>query len=230
MIDDFSPHLAGEIPVLDLTDVQIRISEQPRTVCFHRTHMVGVLMGDKDMMYRLRINPKPAHFFGNDNCYLLSEVPAEKLYQMPCRVLMVTLPESPEQSRPAVTSAMLEEAAGQQDIPKGCALLIGTGWGVHWRREDYLEKSPYFTYDAMHWLIKKKPFLLGSDFPRWENLERPQNFFSEFYRANILMLAPLINLEKLKSNNVLLTALPLKVPGTSCAPCRAVAVETEDII
>jgi len=64
MIDDFSPHLAGEIPVLDLSDVQLRIPEQPRTVCFHRTHMVGVLMGDKDMVYRLRINPKPAHFFG----------------------------------------------------------------------------------------------------------------------------------------------------------------------
>ena len=50
MIDDFSPLLAGEIPVLDLADVQIRIPEQPRTVCFHRTHMVGVLMGDKDMI------------------------------------------------------------------------------------------------------------------------------------------------------------------------------------
>ena len=45
MINDFSPHLAGEIPVLDLADVQLRIPEQPRTVCFHRTHMVGVLMG-----------------------------------------------------------------------------------------------------------------------------------------------------------------------------------------
>ena len=64
MIDDFSPHLAGEIPVLDLADVQLCILKQPRTVCFHRTHMVGVLMGDKDMVYRLRINPKPAHFFG----------------------------------------------------------------------------------------------------------------------------------------------------------------------
>ena len=64
MIDDFSPHLAGEIPVLDLADVQLRIPEQPRTICFHCAHMVGVLMGDKDMVYRLRINPKPAHFFG----------------------------------------------------------------------------------------------------------------------------------------------------------------------
>ena len=35
MIDDFSPHLAGEVPVLDLADVQLRIPEQPRTVCFH---------------------------------------------------------------------------------------------------------------------------------------------------------------------------------------------------
>ena len=49
MIDDFSPLLAGEIPFLDLADVQLRIPEQPRTVCFHRTHMVSVLMGDKDM-------------------------------------------------------------------------------------------------------------------------------------------------------------------------------------
>ena len=29
-----------------------------------RSNMVGVLMGDKDMVYRLRIDPKPAHFFG----------------------------------------------------------------------------------------------------------------------------------------------------------------------
>ena len=64
VVNDPAACFSDQIPVLDLTDVQIRISEQPRTVCFHRTHMVGVLMGDKDMVYRLRINPKPAHFFG----------------------------------------------------------------------------------------------------------------------------------------------------------------------
>ena len=64
MINNLAACFSDQIPVLDLADVQIRIPEQPRTVCFHRTHMVGVLMGDKDMVYRLRINPKPAHFFG----------------------------------------------------------------------------------------------------------------------------------------------------------------------
>ena len=64
VVNDPAACFSDQIPVLDLTDVQIRIPEQPRTVCFHRTHMVGVLMGDKDMVYRLRINPKPAHFFG----------------------------------------------------------------------------------------------------------------------------------------------------------------------
>ncbi len=165
----------------------------------------------------------PAHFFGNENCYLLDEVPIEKLYQMPCSVLMVT--PSSGQGRPCITAEMLENAPGASRLSKGSAILVGTGWGKHWKKEDYLENSPYFTYDAMHWLIEKKPFLLGSDFPRWENLAHPQNFFSEFYRANILMLAPVIHLEQLNSPQVLLTVLPLRVPGTSCAPCRAVAVE-----
>ena len=60
----------------------------------------------------------PAHFFGNENCYLLNEVPTQKLYQMPCRVLMVTLPDSLEASRPAVTAKMLESTPGALDIPK----------------------------------------------------------------------------------------------------------------
>ena len=34
MTDDFSPLLAGEIAVFNLTDVQLRVPEQPRTVCF----------------------------------------------------------------------------------------------------------------------------------------------------------------------------------------------------
>ena len=64
MIDDLAACFSGQIPVLDLANVQLCIPEQPRAICFHRAYMVGVLMGDKDMVYRLRINPKPAHFFG----------------------------------------------------------------------------------------------------------------------------------------------------------------------
>ena len=53
MINNLAAYFSDQIPVLDLADVQIRIPEQPRTVCFHRTHMVGVLMGDKDISDKL---------------------------------------------------------------------------------------------------------------------------------------------------------------------------------
>ena len=91
--------------------------------------------------------------------------------------------------------------------------------------QHYLEHSPYFTNEAMQWLISKKPFLLGTDFPRWENLIKPEGFFESFYTADILMLAPCVNLESIIKSKVKLTALPMNIPGTSCVPCRALIVE-----
>jgi kynurenine formamidase len=116
-------------------------------------------------------------------------------------------------------------SGGDYSIAENCAILVGTGWGKHWSENFYLDKSPYFTYEAMKWLISKKPVLLGTDFPRWENLKKPEGFFNEFYSADILMLAPCVNLEKITKTKVKLTALPLRIPGTSSIPCRAVVIE-----
>jgi kynurenine formamidase len=115
----------------------------------------------------------------------------------------------------------LENCPGSSLLEENDAIIVGTGWGVNWMESNYLSCSPYFTYDAMMWLIEKKPFLLGSDFARWENLDNMQGFFPAFYKSNILMLAPCINIEKIKASKVKLTALPLKILGTSCVPCRS---------
>lgn len=163
----------------------------------------------------------PAHFFGNDQSYLLADVPVEHLYRQPCHLLEIILP--PAQGRFAITKSMLETALGHRKIQKGESIIIGTGWGSHWHSADYLEKSPYFTYDAMMWLIQQRPFLLGSDFPRWENLEKPEGFFPDFYAADILMLAPCVHTELIEQDQFLLTVLPMNIPGTSCCPCRAIA-------
>ena len=167
----------------------------------------------------------PAHFFGNDNCYLLEDLPAEKLCDIPA--VLISLPVmSPKDEREGISAEDLEHALGDRTVPEGCALLVGCGWGKYWFDGRYLSKSPYFKRDAMEWLIRKKPFLLGSDIARWENLERPEGFFFDFYKADILMLAPLVKLEEVDSRkNLLLTALPLAVTGTSCAPARAIIKE-----
>lgn len=176
----------------------------------------------------------PAHLLGEQS-YLLDQVPVHKLVNIPARVLQLSgsLPgclsaSSPaagrqeQETRPPVTAALLEAALNGEDIPPQSAILVSTGWGKRWMEPDYLSASPYFTTDAMEWIVDKRPFLLGADLPRWENLERPQNIFPLFYDADILMLAPLVRLEKLPAGWVRLTALPLAVTGSCCVPCRAV--------
>ena len=168
----------------------------------------------------------PAHFYGNDKSYPLIDVDISTLVNLDCAVLNLgPLTPPPGSARYGITTEDLESCPAAKKIREGDAILVGANWGPHWMEPDYLERGPYFTYGAMQWLIAKKPYLLGSDSARWENLEKPQGFFSDFYKANILMLAPCINLEAVTKPRVKLTALPLKIPRTSCTPCRAVLME-----
>lgn len=168
----------------------------------------------------------PAHHFGNDNCYLLIDVPAEKLVDVPCVVLNIGMwDKDMSKGRRGITVADLEACPNAKDIREGDAILVGTGWGRYWMDKDYLNGSPYFTKEAMEWLIAKKPFILGGDSARWENLEKPEGFFPAFYNANILMAGPFVDLEKIGTKRCKLTILPLKVPKTSCAPARAIIIE-----
>jgi Predicted metal-dependent hydrolase len=168
----------------------------------------------------------PAHFYGNDNSYLLIDVPVKKLVNIECVVLNIE-PKSPPNSsgRVPITVEDLENCSNSRYIEEGNALLVGCNWGQYWMDKRYLTYSPYFTYDAMMWLIGKKPVILGSDLPRWENLEKYEGFFPKFYEADILMLAPCVNLEQVIRPRAKLTVLPLKIPRTSSVPCRAVIIE-----
>ena len=65
--------------------------------------------------------------------------------------------------------------------------------------------------------------ILLEEFVKFEGVS--EGFFEMFYRANILLLGPLVNLENVGTENLTLTALPINVVGTSCAPCRAVITE-----
>lgn len=165
----------------------------------------------------------PAHYYGNDNprTYLLIDLPVEKLVDVPCVVLDLGLWDMGA-SRRAITAELLESCPNALSVREGDALLVCTGWGRFWMHPDYLALGPYFTKGAMDWILSKKPFILGSDSAVWENLENLEGFFPDFYAADVLMLTPLVNLEQVKAPRCSLTALPFKVPCTSCAPCRAV--------
>ena len=66
----------------------------------------------------------PAHFYGNDNSYLLIDVPAEKTYEVPCVILNLGMWEMDiEKGRRAITVADLEACFNAKDIHEGDAIL-----------------------------------------------------------------------------------------------------------
>jgi len=167
----------------------------------------------------------PAHYYGNNDprTYLLIDLPVEKLVDVPCVVLdMGIWAMNPQEGRRGVTVKDIENCPNASEIKAGDAVLFSTGWGQYWKHPDYLTYSPFLTKEAMAWFISKKPFMLGGDTARWENLEKPEGFFPDFYAADILMIGPLVDLERVKAPRCRLTVLPLKVPRTSCAPSRVV--------
>lgn len=168
----------------------------------------------------------PAHFFGNDQSYLIADIDPGKLYEMNCYIVHLEK-HFKDSTQKSITYKMLKDVLDVNPVPEGYAILLSTGWGAAWCENYFLEKSPYIEKEAMNYLISKKPYLLGSDFPRWDNINQSQGFFRDFYEANILMLAPCVNLHKIGGLMCKLTVFPLKIPGTSCTPCRAVVVMEE---
>ncbi len=128
------------------------------------------------------------------------------------------------EARQPITQEELETSLGDFVIKPQTAIIVGTGWGQYWHEDFYLSAAPYFTSEAMDWLLSMSPFLIGADSPRWDNLKSPQGFWENFFDSGTLLLAPVINIEQVKARTCRLIVLPLKLTGTSAAPSRAVLV------
>ncbi|MGQ9615536.1 MAG: cyclase family protein [Spirochaetota bacterium] len=131
--------------------------------------------------------------------------------------------------------ALIDETLLKSHAPagnfKGEALLIDTGWGKNWNREGYVLECPNFTRGAIEWVISRGISMFGVDVPCIEGAwsedvaEEKGGLLSMLFKSDILLVAPLINLEKVKGNMGILYALPLYVAGTSGAPARVVFEE-----
>lgn len=167
----------------------------------------------------------PATGIGMKNSYPLLDVPIESLvnvdayvYQTPIESLTIA------DGKPYISLKDLKKAE-KEEVPEGSVILVSTGYGKNWNNNDYLSKSWFFKREAMYYLIDKKPFLLGVDATDFENWTNPEKFMERFFRSDILLMAPIINVEKIKSFKTKFTALPLKIRGAAICPTRAVVIE-----
>jgi len=130
--------------------------------------------------------------------------------------------------------ALIDEkllAAHAPNLRPGEAILVATGWGRMWNKPGYVLQCPNFTKGAIAWLLKHKPAICGFDVPCIESswsedaAEEKGGLLGMLFNKNVLLVAPLVNLEKLKADKGMLYCLPLPVVGTSGAPARVVFEE-----
>jgi kynurenine formamidase len=166
----------------------------------------------------------PATGLGYEQSYPLSEVPVEKLVHANAYLYFIPHERLPiKDGKPYISLEALKEVE-KGEVEPNSIILVGTGYGKNWDREDYLSKSWFFKREAMYYLIDKKPFLLGVDATDFENWANPEKFMQRFFGSDILLMAPLVNLEKIGRFRLRVTALPLKIKGAAICPTRAVAM------
>jgi len=118
-------------------------------------------------------------------------------------------------------------------VKSGDIVLLKTRYDEQFKPEEmqsvkYQAMSPYLTYEATKWLIRRGVKLVGIDF--WSIEEYPIGPQGEpkhilLFKEDIPLLHSLTNLAKIIKSRVFFIALPLPIAGVDSMPVRAVAIE-----
>jgi arylformamidase len=107
---------------------------------------------------------------------------------------------------------------------RGRAVLVHTGWDVHWAVPAYAHEHPYLTDDAAVYLRDCGARLVGIDSMNIDDTRgnaRPVH--STLLGAGILIVEHLCNLVALPDQGFSFSAVPPKVRGVGTFPVRALA-------
>jgi len=124
---------------------------------------------------------------------------------------------------PAGGRAIGREALEGREL-EGKAVLVRSGWDVHWGTPAYLEGNPFLTAEAADYLVARGAALVGIDSVNIDDLKdlaRPVH--SILLGADIPIVEHLCNLGPLPESGFRFSAVPAKVAGFGSWPVRAFA-------
>lgn len=110
-------------------------------------------------------------------------------------------------------------------------LIVRFDWSKKWQKAAYYKEYPYFSKDACFWLVKKGIKLLGMDTPSPDNPRNNKKSKKDspnhkyFLGKGIVLIEYLCNLNKLKSPQIFLIAMPLRIRGADGSPARVIAYD-----
>jgi kynurenine formamidase len=104
------------------------------------------------------------------------------------------------------------------------AVLIHTGWDIHWNTEKYYENHPYLTQGAATYLKDCQVKLVGIDSHNIDNTQgKSRPVHTTLLGADILIVEHLCNLSLLPQDGFTFSAIPPKFKGVGTFPVRAMA-------
>ncbi len=107
---------------------------------------------------------------------------------------------------------------------RGRAILVETGWDIHWRTDAYFEGHPFLTADAAEHLVDEGAALVGIDSLNIDDTgdgSRPVH--TALLGAEIPIVEHLCGLDQLRDGPFYFYAVPVKVKGLGSFPVRAFA-------
>jgi arylformamidase len=122
-------------------------------------------------------------------------------------------------------SPAMDRSAFQGLRLEGKAVLVETGWDVHWGSQRYLSGSPFVTADAAAFLVDQGVALVGIDSLNIDDVgDSGRPVHSTLLGANIPIVEHLCNLAALPDRGSRFFAVPAKVVGMGSWPVRAFSV------
>lgn len=107
---------------------------------------------------------------------------------------------------------------------KDKAVLVHTGWDVHWNTESYYENHPYLTQEAAEYLKDHGAKLVGIDSHNIDNTKgKSRPVHTTLLKAEILIVEHLCDLQLVPEEGFTFSAVPPKFKGVGTFPVRAMA-------
>ena len=113
-------------------------------------------------------------------------------------------------------------------------MLFVFGWDKYWKSETYYKDFPYFSREAVHYLIANGMRLMAMDTPSPDcgdmigNTSQDSPNHKELLTNGIVIVEYLTNTQCLnKGRKYRIMAFPLKIAGVDGSPCRVIAEETD---
>ena len=152
----------------------------------------------------------PFHRYANGQD--LSELPLERLANLDGIVISADLSKG---------RALDCDLFRGHDV-RGKAVLVRTGWDIHWRTDQYFEGHPFLTREAAEYLRESGAALVGIDSLNIDDtgdLNRPVH--SLLLAAEIPIVEHLRGLDQLPDAHFRFFAVPVKVKRMGTFPVRA---------